>query len=71
LDKDAPIYCPVQRTGMIYSYAVLGGLHHHDARIWIFGTRDDDSSQRNETAAWIGRAAQCFKRDPAFQMLRV
>jgi transposase InsO family protein len=33
LDKDAPIYRPVQRTGSIRSHAFLGGLHHHDVRV--------------------------------------
>ena len=33
LDKDAPISRPVQRTGVIRSRAILGGLHHHYARV--------------------------------------
>ena len=33
LNKDAPVSRPVQRTGMISSRAMLGGLHHHYARI--------------------------------------
>ena len=33
LDKDAPVSRPVQRTGVIRSGAVLGGLHHHYGRI--------------------------------------
>jgi transposase InsO family protein len=32
LGKDAPVSRPVQRTGVIGSCAVLGGLHHHYAR---------------------------------------
>src|SRR6202040_4030335 len=36
LDKDAPVTRPVQRVGVIISRAVLGGLHHHYAR--VFGT---------------------------------
>ena len=32
LDKDAPVSRPVQRTGIISSHAILGGLHHHYAR---------------------------------------
>jgi hypothetical protein len=32
LDKDAPVSRPVQRTGSIKSYPILGGLHHHYAR---------------------------------------
>jgi hypothetical protein len=38
LDKDAPIWRPVQRTGLITSNPILGGLHHHYIRIQIFGT---------------------------------
>src|SRR2546425_6799285 len=33
LDKDAPLSRPVQRTGSIMSYALLGGLHHHYLRV--------------------------------------
>ena len=33
LDKDAPVSRPVQRTGIIKSYALLGGLHHHYVRV--------------------------------------
>ena len=32
LDKDAPVSRPVQRTGVIRSPAILGGLHHHYVR---------------------------------------
>jgi transposase InsO family protein len=32
LNKDAPVSRPVQRTGVISSCAILGGLHHHYAR---------------------------------------
>jgi hypothetical protein len=32
LDKDATVSRPVQRTGVISSRAILGGLHHHYAR---------------------------------------
>src|SRR6202043_256642 len=32
LDKDAPASRPVQRTGVVRSLAILGGLHHHYAR---------------------------------------
>jgi transposase InsO family protein len=32
LDKDAPVSRPVQRTGVVGSLAILGGLHHHYAR---------------------------------------
>ncbi len=33
LDKDAPVSRPVQRTGIIDSHAILGGLHHHYVRV--------------------------------------
>ncbi|MGB7011633.1 MAG: integrase core domain-containing protein, partial [Pseudolabrys sp.] len=33
LDKDAPIWRPVQRTKAITSNPILGGLHHHYNRI--------------------------------------
>ena len=32
LNKDAPVSRPVQRTDVISSHAILGGLHHHYAR---------------------------------------
>src|SRR5712675_747584 len=32
LDKDAPIWRPVQRTGVITSNPILGGLHYHYIR---------------------------------------
>src|SRR5258708_40214984 len=33
LHKDAPISRPVQRTGVLSSHAIFGGLHHSYARI--------------------------------------
>src|ERR1035437_5078671 len=33
LNKDAPVSRPVQRTGIISSHPILGGLHHHYVRI--------------------------------------
>ncbi|SDS46558.1 integrase core domain-containing protein [Bradyrhizobium canariense] len=33
LNKDAPVSRPVQRLGSIKSHAILGGLHHHYARV--------------------------------------
>src|SRR3979490_3292299 len=33
LDKDAPVSRPLQRTGIISSDAILGGLHHHYVRV--------------------------------------
>src|SRR5512143_526065 len=33
LGKDAPVSRPVQRTGIISSRPILGGLHHHYVRV--------------------------------------
>ncbi len=33
LDKDAPVSRPVQRTGVITSNPILGGLHRHYVRV--------------------------------------
>jgi transposase InsO family protein len=33
LNKDAPVSRPIQRTGIISSRPILGGLHHHYVRI--------------------------------------
>ena len=33
LNKDAPISRPVQRSGIMSSHAILGGLHHQYVRI--------------------------------------
>jgi transposase InsO family protein len=33
LNKDAPVSRSVQRTGVISSSAILGGLHHHYRRV--------------------------------------
>jgi transposase InsO family protein len=33
LDNDAPVSRPVQRTGVVRSLAILGGLHHNYARV--------------------------------------
>jgi hypothetical protein len=33
LEKDAPVSRPVQSTGSIKSHPILGGLHHHYARV--------------------------------------
>jgi hypothetical protein len=38
LNKDAPVSRPVQRTDVISSRAILGGLHYHYARASVFGT---------------------------------
>jgi transposase InsO family protein len=32
LHKDAPIFRPIQQTGIIRSHPILGGLHHHYVR---------------------------------------
>jgi len=38
LDKDAPVSRPVQRTGVVRSLDILGGLHHHyqEFSFWHF-----------------------------------
>ena len=41
LDKDAPVFRPVQRTGVVRSRAILGGLHHHYAQAQVFGKHSD------------------------------
>ena len=33
VNKDAPVSRPVQRTGVICSRAILGGLHHQYVRV--------------------------------------
>jgi len=33
LDKDVPVSRPIQRTGIISSRPILGGLHHHYVRV--------------------------------------
>ena len=33
LYKDAPIFRPIQQTGIIRSHLILGGLHHHYVRV--------------------------------------
>ena len=33
LDKDAPVFRPVQQVGSIASQTILGGLHHHYVRV--------------------------------------
>jgi len=38
LNKDAPAFRPLQRVGNIESHAILGGLHDHYARVYVFGT---------------------------------
>jgi len=32
-NKDAPIFRPIQQTGIIRSHPILGGLHHHYVRV--------------------------------------
>jgi len=38
LNKDAPVSRSVQRSGVIISHAILGGLHHQYVRVLVFGT---------------------------------
>jgi hypothetical protein len=50
LNKDAPVSRAVQRTGVIRSRTILGGLHHHYS-FKVFGThRDPRQASRRETA---------------------
>jgi transposase InsO family protein len=64
LNKDAPVSRPVQRSGFINSHAILGGLHHHYARVLFFGThsgtvrpsRLTDRSIANIVKAYAERA---------------
>jgi hypothetical protein len=37
---NAPVSRPVQRTGSIKSFPILGGLHHRYARVQVFGRGD-------------------------------
>jgi transposase InsO family protein len=43
LEKDVPVSRPVQRNGSIKSLPILGGLHHHYARVYVFGTHSPRS----------------------------
>ena len=49
LDKDAPVSRRVQRTGIIVSHPILGGLHRHYVRVELFGTQ----------ASFQGRPVAC------------
>ena len=44
LNKDAPVSRPVQRTGVISSRVILGGIHHHYVRTEVFGTHKGQDS---------------------------
>ncbi len=50
LNKDAPIFRPVQRAGIINSRAILGGLHRHYIRVQVFGT--------DKPSAWDPRSCE-------------
>ena len=45
LNKDAPISRPVQRTGIISSRPILGGLHHHYFRVYSVHTPTTTASR--------------------------
>jgi hypothetical protein len=47
LDKDAPVSRPVQRTGSVKSFPILGGLHHHYARVQVLGTYNGGKAVMN------------------------
>ena len=56
LDKDAPVSRPVQRTGVVRSLAILGGLHHKDPRSSVY-PRDAPASLiscRDAGSFWAG-----------------
>jgi Integrase core domain len=60
LDKDTPVSRPVQRTGVVRSLAILGGLHHHYARAYIKfsvlkGISSNALSARSSTFAGLPR----------------
>jgi len=46
LDKDTPIWRPLQRTGVITSNPILGGLHHSYARVSVVATHTSDLCER-------------------------
>jgi hypothetical protein len=54
LDKDAPVSRPVQRTGVVRSLAILGGLHHHYRRAEVFGTHRGLSRSAVRLEVWSG-----------------
>src|SRR5712671_269720 len=63
LNKDAPVSRPVQRTGVISSRAILGGLHHRYAR--ESGRRvsvANDPSRTCDVLANITETHHCKKR---------
>ena len=65
LDKDAPVSRPVQRIGVISSLAILGGLHHHYVRVYVFSTHRY-AHRRSARGKISGRAtARCRARGGA------
>src|SRR6185312_5051666 len=57
LDKDAPVSRPVQRIGSINAGALLGGLHHHYVRIYVFGTHKTYHAASPSVQLLVGAAA--------------
>ena len=53
LDNDAPVSRPVQQIGVISSRAILGGHHHHCARVQVFGTRSEATPARTKQSSPI------------------
>ena len=51
LGKEAPRFRPVQRFGNIALHAILGGLHHHYVRVYVFGAHNQDF-HRNGVPTW-------------------
>ena len=46
LAKDAPVSRPIQRTRIMSSHPILGGLHHHYVRVQVVGTHTTSSPLR-------------------------
>ena len=55
LDKDAPFSRPIQRTGIISSRPILGGLHHHYVRVEVIGIHSSGRSVGAGTTSRAGR----------------
>src|SRR6202022_2263621 len=63
LNKDAPVSRLVQRSGVISSHAILGGLHHHYVRIWGFGTHRSEIWVRRRAGEPMSSIGRRFDRE--------
>src|SRR5208282_6464854 len=70
LDKDAPVSRPVQRTGIIRSRSVLGGLHHQYVRVWVFGTHKRRKPLRCHWTTVVGLTCVYRKLDSAIFVVK-